>query len=442
MRKIFLLRPMTYSLFVAPYFLKKILLKKRYFLLPSNRYLRTIIIFFYLNFLRKPKVLINLLIKTKIILSNPKKFEYLIFDKSSLGTVDKILPKNKFFVLDTRIEHFEKIYISKDILFYILTNFFKNSLKVNYICSLVKFMKPKKIITIIDNSVDFYFIYNQFKDAGISFYAIQNAYRHNIYLKKIFSLTNYYGNYYCFGNYEFNCIKNNNTSKKISNVKPIGSLRIEVAKEYLLKNKKKKFKKIYDICFISEADYQVSTSGAPNSLYYVDAHKSQIKLLQYILTFCKKNKKRLLFLGRNSSSFQNRENTKKEEILYYKYRNKNNDFNIQFFDKTKFENIKHLLQSEVVVGITSTLVRESFGLKKKVLACDWLKRKSSYLGQNYFPSDGIIKLKSQKYADFEKRMNEILSLGYNEYLSKVINPKSTYNLNFNTLKFLRKEMLK
>ena len=39
-------------------------------------------------------------------------------------------------------------------------------------------------------------------------------------------------------------------------------------------------------------------------------------------------------------------------------------------------------------------------------------------------------------------MKEILKLEYNDYLSKVINPKSTYNLNFNTLKFLRKEMLK
>ena len=93
------------------------------------------------------------------------------------------------------------------------------------------------------------------------------------------------------------------------------------------------------------------------------------------------------------------------------------------------------------MGIASTLVRESFGLKKKVLACDWLK-KNDYIGTNYFPSDGIVKLKSQKYSDFEKRMKEILKLKYNDYLSKVINPKSTYNLNFDTLKFLRKEMLK
>ena len=440
MKKVFLLRPKSHSLFIVPDYLKKIFLKKKYYLLPNNEYLRKIFIFFYLNFFRKPILLINLFKKSNIILSNPKKFRYLIFDDMSLGTVDKILPKKKFFILTTRIENFKEIYISKEIIVYIFKNFFKSSLKINYICSLIKIIKPQKIVTIIDNSNDFYYVYKIFKNSGISFYAIQNAYRNNIYLKQIFSLTNYFGNYFCFGNYELNCIKDNQAVKKISNVKPIGSLRIEIAKEYLLKNKKKKLKKIYDICLISEASYEISSSGAPDIYYHDDAHRAQIKLLQYLLFFCEKNNKKLLFLGRDSS-VQNREDNKNEEISYYKYKNKNKNFDIKFFDKTKYENIKHLLQSEVVVGIGSTLVRESFGLKKKVLACDWL-RKSNYIGTNYFPSEGIVKLKSQKYSDFEKRMKEILKLQYNDYLSKVINPKSTYNLNFNTLKFLRKEMLK
>ena len=441
MKKVFLLRPKSYSLFVVPDYLKKIFLKKKYYLLPNNKYLRKIIIFFCLNFLRKPMLLINFFKKSNIILSNPKKFRYVIFDDESLGTVDKILPKKKFFVLTTRFQNFKEVYISKEIIFYIIKNFFKNSLKINYFCSLIKMIKPQKIVTIIDNSSDFYFVYERFKNSNILFYAIQNAYRNNIYLKQIFSHTNYFGNYFCFGNYELNCIKDNQAVKKISNVKPIGSLRTEIAKEYLLKNKKNELKKIYDICLISEASYEITSSGAPDIDYHVDAHKAQIKLLQFLLLFCKKNKKKLLFLGRASSVLKNREDSKKEEILYYKYKNKNKNFDIKFFDKTKFENIKHLFQSEVVVGIGSTLVRESFGLKKKVLACDWL-RKSNYFGTNYFPSDGIIKLKSQKYSDFEKRMKEILKLEYNDYLSKVINPKSTYNLNFNTLKFLRKEMLK
>tara|TARA_B110000977_G_scaffold189679_1_gene259533 strand:- start:4554 stop:5876 length:1323 start_codon:yes stop_codon:yes gene_type:complete len=440
MKEVFLLHPKTISLIIAPHFLKKVFLKKKYYLLPNNKYLRKINIFFYLKFLRKLKLFFNLINESKIIWSNPKKFRYIVFDDISLGMVDKILPKNRFFILATRIENIKEIYISTDILIYILKNIFKSSLKVNYICSLIKYIKPKKIVTIVDNSHDFHFVFNRFKNSNISFYAIQNAYRHNNYLKQLFSLSNYSGNYFCFGDYELNCIKSNKTIKGDLNVKSIGSLRIEVAKEYLLKNKKKDFQKKYDVCFISEAFFSMYSEGASKATTYLDNHKCSIKLLQHVLTFCEKNKKKLLFLGRDNT-IQNKEDFREEEILYYKYRNKNKNFNIQFFDKTKFEHIRHLLCSDVVVGTASTLLKESFGLKKKILVCEW-RKKDNRLGTTYFPSSGIVKLKSQKYFDFEKRIKKILSLNYNQYLSSVTNPKSTYNLNFNTLKFLRKEMLK
>ena len=57
-------------------------------------------------------------------------------------------------------------------------------------------IRPQKIITIIDNSSDFYFVYERFKNSNILFYAIQNAYRNNTYLKQIFSMANYFGNYF------------------------------------------------------------------------------------------------------------------------------------------------------------------------------------------------------------------------------------------------------
>ena len=159
MKEVFLLHPKTISLIIAPHFLKKVFLKKKYHLLPNNKYLRKINIFFYLKFLRKLKLFFNLINESKIIWSNPKKFRYIVFDDISLGMVDKILPKNRFFILATRIENIKEIYISKDILIYILKNIFKSSLKVNYICSLIKYIKPKKIVTIVDNSHDFHFVF-------------------------------------------------------------------------------------------------------------------------------------------------------------------------------------------------------------------------------------------------------------------------------------------
>ena len=91
----------------------------------------------------------------------------------------------------------------------------------------------------------------------------------------------------------------------------------------------------------------------------------------------------------------------------------------------------------------STLLHESFGLKKKILVCDWeIKKKvKKDFNTGYFPGDGILKLRSNKYSDFEKRLKKILNMNYNQYLSKTIKPKMIYNLNFKTfLRFLRNEM--
>lgn len=435
MKEILFLNSEKNTLVNIPFFLKKFFIKKNFYILPTNKTLKKIIVFFYLKLLRKSRIILGLFFRAKFTMKNPKKYDYVIFDDLSLGTVNRILPKKKYFTIASRVENFKEIFITKEVIIYIIKNFFRNSLKINYLCSLIHIIKPKKIVTIIDNSFDFYLVYQEFRNKNISFHAIQNAYRNKNYLKIIFNKNNYAGSYYTFGDYEFNVIKKNYLCSPKANIKPIGSLRTELAKEYLFK-KNKNFTQIYDICLISEATFQISTGGGVGLEGYIEAHKSAIKLLKYTLFFCNKFKKKLLFLGR-CSKFQN---TQEEELSYYKYKNENSIFNIQFFDKSKFENIENLLRSNLILGCQSTLLRESFGLKKKILVCDWVK-KTKGINKIFFPSNGILKLKSEKYIDFEKRMIEILQLNFNQYLSKVINPKLIYNLDFDTLKFLRKEMV-
>ena len=425
------------------FFLKEVYKKNNnYYLLPDNFFLRTLIIFVYTKLLRKFKILIGLILKIKIAKFNTKEFRYVIFDNHSLGIVDKILPKKQFYTIATRIEDFNEIFINRFIIFFLIKNFFKNSLKVNYIASLIYLIKPEKIITIIDNSFDFHLIYKIFKNKNISFYAIQNAYRNEIYLKEILSISNYSGNYFCFGNYELNSIHKNFPQESKCNVRPIGSLRIELAKEYINKNYQKKLDQIYDICLISEASSNISSAGALNEFQYEEYQKNNIQLLQYCLRFCQQHNKKLLFLGRNSINSLN-QNAREEEISYYRYNNENKNFDINFFDRSKYDHIKHLIQSRLIIGTCSTLLNESFGLKKKVLVCHWNNKKIKFdFNSSYFPGNGILKLNSTKYLDFERRVKEILSLDYDKYLSKVENPNSIYNLNFETLKFLREEMLK
>ena len=98
-----------------------------------------------------------------------------------------------------------------------------------------------------------------------------------------------------------------------------------------------------------------------------DDQKVAARILSYTLSFCKKHNKKLLFLGKHNLENNDNELVKEEEYLFYNYENDVENFDLQFFDKSKYDNIKNLLKSKVVIGQTSTLLRESFGLKKKFL---------------------------------------------------------------------------
>ena len=90
------------------------------------------------------------------------------------------------------------------------------------------------------------------------------------------------------------------------------------------------------------------------------------------------------------------------------------------------------------------MLREAFGLKKKILVCEWgaKKYREKDYNTNAFSEKGIVKLKSSTYQDFEKRLFKILKIDSKQYFMDAHDAKSIYNLDFNTLKFLRNEMRK
>ena len=438
------LSPDKLSVVRVPDFFKKYFLSQNYYLLPNNHYLKNLIIFLNLKILRKIRLVFKLLKNLKFKFTNPGEFKNIIFDDYSTGLIDKLLPKNSYFILVTRIENFKEIYISKEILIYIFINFFKRSLKLNYIYKLIEIIKPKNIITTIDNSMDFHIISHLLKDKKeISFYAFQGAYRHESYLRQILQKFNYNGYYFTFGDYEIDSINKINKNQNINiKSKPTGSLRVELAKDYF---KKKNIipKKEYDICLISEATFsigagtQFETSSINNSINagsmsnkdYLITFENKIKLANYVFKFCKKYKKKLLVLGRGRLGAKNN----LREVIFYNQGIKDKSFKIDFFDKSKYEHFKKLMQCDLVIGKHSSLLRESFGLNKKTLVCDW----TTHLTEDiYFPGNGIHKLNSDNFSDFERRVLMLLSINYEEYLLKVQNVSSIYNnsLNLNEIK--------
>ena len=223
-----------------------------------------------------------------------KNYKFIIFDDIGSEVLTKILPKKNSFILETRAENFKTIYLSPKIIFFLLINIFQRSLKINYLIILIKLIKPSKIVTIIDNYDEFYAVYNFLRSSNIKFYAFQNAYRHESYLKRILLNTNYKGHYFSFGQYEINSIRKNIKIKPM--LKDVGSLRAAIAKEYLFK-KYGFIKKKYDICLISEATYDFDGNTIVKNFDYLSFVKKLTKLGSFCKKFSEENKKKFL-LGR------------------------------------------------------------------------------------------------------------------------------------------------
>ena len=161
--------------------------------------------------MRKIILFFKLILRAKFIFKTPEKHDLIIFDEMSVIDLNICLSKFNFFVLETRLEATSKIYFSYKILKKIFRNYFRGNLFTVYLVSLIELIKPKAVITTIDNSFKFSDV-AKILEEKTNFIAIQNASRldllefnhfyntkktkHNL-LKKF-----YIPNLFCFGEYE------------------------------------------------------------------------------------------------------------------------------------------------------------------------------------------------------------------------------------------------
>ena len=121
------------------------------------------------------------LISSKISFSLPN-YELLIFDGTSLNDLKKHLLKNeKYFILENRYENIKEIYLSPKIIYIFLLNFilnYKNLLIQDiYLITIIQIIKPKVVLTFIDNSIQFSKLSKINKNKNIKFIALQNGSR-------------------------------------------------------------------------------------------------------------------------------------------------------------------------------------------------------------------------------------------------------------------------
>ena len=296
--------------------------------------------------------LLKKLITSNLVFTFPSQKKILIYDAEGSDLFFNFFKKEDCEIFHTR---FEKINIL--ILFLSLFNF-QVTLSRSYAYTYIKHVKPKLIITFMDNKVSFYKLKNFFKDTKVI--AVQNGLRtevfevfknlkkeDNLYIDYLFAMDDAHSK--CYSKFIKGTVITTGSFK--NNLVPI-----------LEKNEKVK-----NLVFISQYKYRNSFNYKNNTDIWglTPSHDEffmgEKKLIPMLTEYCEKNNIRFEICGRTNSN---------EEILFYKSLiQTNNKSYVYIFHPRKniFESYKIIDQSSAAVCISSTLGYEALSRKKPTM---------------------------------------------------------------------------
>jgi len=250
-------------------------------------------------------------------------------------------------LLNNRIEQINEIYISRNIIFFLIKNFFKYSLKINYLLALIKITNPKIMITRIDTSSDFH-ILSKILYKKIFCISLQQGSRdrpdgRNIRINPIAKsdIKKFFiPEFFVFSQSDKFLFRKLKT--KVKNYHIIGSIKARAALNYFkLRNINTSIS--YDFCLISSVDKNLTTGY----------------IAKYLHDFCRE---------KNFSYVIAAETDLKDgtELEFYKEFMGDRKINIVRNFKKKYTSYRTILKSKVVVGQLSTLLKESLSYNKKI----------------------------------------------------------------------------
>ncbi len=356
--------------------------------------------------------ILKLLIKCNFKSSIEKK-DIIIYDCVNSFELSKVLTNKKYFILSSRKERIIELFFNKKIILFILINFFSRSVKLNYMIGLIKEINPKIVITNIDNSPEFSLLARYFS-GKINFIAIQNANRIDVFenrnnYNKVF----FFPILLCLSEFDIGLFKN-----KDINVKKFlvgGSLRNSYFQNFLFNDEKKKTPS-YDICFVCKKGMIFHDDGVTEN--------HMIIILNYLAQFLRKTNRSVVLQAKS-------EKNDTEEAIYKKIFSGCN-YKISWKENFRYESYKNISTSKIVIGLPSTLLREAYFYKTKVLCCEKIQyRKDSH------PFGGLNYLCNFSYKGFEERLNHLFDINYEQYLDQLEKPRSFYMSNTDTIKFIK-----
>ena len=334
----------------------------------------------------------------------PQNTKIIVFNEEGESLLQKtILKGKKYFLISKRIKI---IYINFKLFVNFILNlknfdliwilkckcnfkFILEQLYLIYLISLLKTLKPKVLITFIDN--DWHFQYLSKVCKNLEFIAIQNGVRSQVNLQ--YDLPSYphpankiyHRNFFCFGKHEINEYKK--YEHKVENFFAVGSLRLS----WFLENKDKKnyyYKIKPNLVLISQWDQSIMLNGK-----YPEFKYGMEKLDIYLNYFLKKNKYKVNIILRS--------NSKCEHKYFKSIYDERAIFLIKNNETSSYHYVK---QAKLSITIDSTLGREAYAIGRKVFFVNFTKF------QMYnTPVDKRSLLNEENYSLFEKKIKFLLS---------------------------------
>jgi len=296
--------------------------------------------------------IISILRQSRFIFQKPEEKKIIIFDKQSEENLKSYFYKDEYCILDCRKEKIN---------FYILIVMILKGKKINYLNYLaqtVELVRPKIIITFIDNNITFYELKKKFHK--IKFIAIQNGVRF-VTGDILEFLKNKKNNIYNIDYYlTFNDTYKNKISKYIqSEFITIGSLKNNLSKISNNYNRNtisyiSRFSDIF-IDYTKKKNIEEIKKNYKN--WEVDLLFYCIELIKNIVIYCNKKNLKLNIIGANK-------NILLEEKFYLNLLGPNN--HVFLPKKNNLDSYKKIDEFEVVVNAMSTLGYEAISRNKKV----------------------------------------------------------------------------
>jgi surface carbohydrate biosynthesis protein len=377
---------------------------------------KNVLVFFKKNFKR-----LFSFIKSEKTFLKPKKAKILVFDREGLELLEPLFNGEVFEIFHTRGETFN---LSLSVIVRLILHIFlKKTIRDSYFGAFMEQVDPSIVITYTDNSSYFQTLDKNNKNDRLIFITISNGTRslhgttEQLALLGPVPKTIYHSNFFCCGR---NDVDEYTTQGAIvKKFYPYGSL---IDSYYRSSHSGKNLKTSFNICLVVDPWYTIPLSD--DCSVWGSMRPSYELLLSYLKLFQEHNACTIVAACKNLAGSDECQN----EVKWLQVHLGSDVSYISRERNVLWSNYKLTDSAEVVIGMASALMKESFGRRKKVLQCN-------YSGDPLFdfPNEGIWLLKEKGYEIFEKRLLKILSMDTVEY-EKICMNYPSYFIGYNEAK--------